>query len=537
LVAVKSFSAFCVSLETNHVTLVRYSRRENATMSQSQDRQTAAGSTPDHCRQWVRANWLLILLLAVCITRLWLMPLPSSFWTDETATVFVVEHPADPSLAAVPQVPASIYFALPRAAGRLFGLSEISYRFPSVLLMGIALFVVGRLAARLINPDAAWFAVFACLALSDLDYYAVDARPYALGICVTAASLYFLVEWLDTARWRPALLFLLFAALLWRVQLVFWAFYPVFLIYTIVRLAGAATRVGWRRGLLIYCLLGLALTPVAADAIVLLRNGSSHTFAPLPGVRSLFQSIPLKSIALCAGLAWLAGQFLKWRPQKPASLSSLALIAAWWLWMPLCLFAFSRASGVVLFVPRYFSPALPGAALAATAAAAWGLPPARWRQASTVLGIAALIMAGRWQLLWPWHAEDNWRQASFEEDLAAQEPDTPVIAVSPFVEAQPPIWTPEYHLPGFFYAPLLVYPVRGRVYPFPFMRSQVAEQYAAGLLRDTLLKRTRFIVYGAGRNAAPWVRWFSSRPELARWRLSVGGAQAVESAVFEKPEF
>jgi len=506
-------------------------------MAQSQDRQPAAGSTVDNCRRWVRANWLLILLLAVCITRLWLMPLPSSFWTDETATVFVVQHPADPSLAAVPQVPASIYFALPRMAGRLFGFSEVSYRFPSVLLMGIALFIVGRLAARLINRDAAWFAVFACLALSEFDYYAVDARPYALGICVTAASLYFLVEWLDTARWRPALLFVLFAALLWRVQPVFWAFYPVFSIYTLVRLARSTTKVGWLRVVLVYCLLGLALIPVALDAVVLLRTGSSHTFAPVPGIRSVLLTVPWAAVALCAGLAWLAGQILKWRLQKPASVGALVLIAAWWLWMPLCLFAFSRVTGVVLYVQRYFSPALPGAALAATAAAAFGLPPARWKQAAAVLGVAALITAGRWQVLWPWHAEDNWRQASFEEDFAALEPETPVIAVSPFVEAQPPIWTPEYHLPGFLYAPLSVYPVRGRIYPFPFLRSQVAEQYAAGLLRDTLLKRTRFIVYGAGRNAVPWVRWFSSRPELARWRLRVGGAQAVESAVFEKPEF
>jgi hypothetical protein len=534
-----------VNLAWNPITLHWFVIREakNATMYQSQDRHAASGSTLDNCRRWVRANWLLILLLAVCITRLWLMPLPSSFWTDETGTVFVVEHPGDPSLAAVRQVVASIYFALPRAAGRLFGLSEVSYRFPSVLLMGIALFIVGRLAARLINREAAWFAVFACLALSEFDYYAVDARPYALGICVTAASLYFLVEWLDTARWRPALLFLLFAALLWRVQLVFWAFYPVFLIYTIVRLARSTTKLGWLRAALVYGLLGLALIPVASDAIALLRNGRSHTYAPVPGIRSVLLTVPWASVALCAGLAWIAGEFLKWRRQDltsvnaPASSGALALIAAWWLWMPLCLFAFSRVASVVLFVPRYFSPALPGAALAATAAAAFRLPPARWRQASAVLGIAALITAGRWDALWPWHNEDNWRQASFEEDFAAQEPDTPVIAVSPFVEAQPPIWTPEYHLPGFFYAPLFVYPVRGRVYPFPFIRSRVAEQYAAGLLRDTLLKRTRFIVYGAGRNAAGWVRWFSGRPELARWRISVGGAQAVESVVFEKPEF
>lgn len=506
-------------------------------MPQPLDRQTL-----DDWRRWVHTNWLMILLLAVCITRLWLMPLPSSFWTDETATAFVVQHPADPSLAAVPQVPDSIYFVLPRAAERLFGFSEISYRIPSVLLMGIALFIVGRLAARLITPAAAWFAVFACLAIPQFDYFAADARPYALGICVTAASLYFLVDWLDTAHWRPALLFLLFAALLWRVQLVFWAFYPVFLIYTIIRLPlsrtqHTTTRVRWIHGLLIYCLLALALLPVAWDSIGLLRNGSTHNFAQMPGLRLLLLTIPWESIALCAGLAWLTGQFLKWRFQKPASLGALSLIAVWWLWMPLCLFAFSRVTGVVLYVQRYFSLALPGAALAATAAAACWLPPARWKQASAVLAIAALITAGSWQVLWPLHAEDNWRDASSLEDLAAQEPDTPVLAVSPFVEAQPPTWTPDYRLPGFLYAPLLFYPVRGRVYPFPFVRSQSAEQYAADLLRDTLLSRTRFIVYGAGRNANPWVLWFSSRPELAGWTHIANGAQAVEFVVFEKPGF
>jgi hypothetical protein len=493
--------------------------------------------TLDGCRRWLGSNWLLILLLAVCITRFWLMPLPSSFWTDETATAFVVQHPADPSLVPVPQVPDSIYFVLPRAAEKLFGFSEISYRIPSVLLMGIALFIIARLAARLIAPAAAWFAVFACLAIPQFDYFAVDARPYALGICVTAASLYFLVDWLDTANWKPALLFLFFAALLWRVQLVFWAFYPVFPIYTIVRLSRKTTKVRWIHGLLVYCLLALALLPVALDSIGLLRNGSSHSFAPMPGIRSLLLTIPWQSIALCAGLAWLFGQLLTWRFQKPASLSALLLIAVWWLWMPLCLFAFSRVTGVVLYVPRYFSLALPGAALAATAAAACFLPPARLRQASAVLAIAALITAGSWQVLWPLHAEDNWRDASSLEDLAAQEPDTPVLAVSPFVEAQPPIWTPDYHLPGFLYAPLLVYPVRGRVYPFPFVRSQSAEQYAADLLRDTLLRRTRFIVYGAGRNANPWVLWFSSRPELTGWSHVAGGAQAVEFVVFEKPGF
>src|SRR3984885_8416606 len=95
-------------------------------------------------------NVLLGVLLAACITRLWLMPLPSSFWVDEMATVFVVHHgPEDPSFAVAPQVPDSIYYQLPRAAESLFGFSEAAYRLPSVLLMGLALFLIGRLAALL----------------------------------------------------------------------------------------------------------------------------------------------------------------------------------------------------------------------------------------------------------------------------------------------------------------------------------------------------------------------------------------------------
>src|ERR1700761_2494224 len=91
-------------------------------------------------------NLLLGFLFAACLVRLWLMPLPSSFWVDEMATVFVVQHgPNHPSFAIAPQVPDSIYYQLPRASASLFGFSEAAYRLPSVLLMGIALFLIARL--------------------------------------------------------------------------------------------------------------------------------------------------------------------------------------------------------------------------------------------------------------------------------------------------------------------------------------------------------------------------------------------------------
>ncbi len=489
---------------------------------------------PETCLRWIRSNGLLLFLLAVCAVRLWFMVLPSSFWTDETGTVFVVKLAGDASLDAAPQVPASVYYVLPRAADRLFGFSEISYRIPSVLLMAIAIFFIARIAARLIDRDAAWFAAFLCFAVGDLNYYAADARPYPLGICVAAAAIFFLIQWLDTRRWTAALLFLVLAAILWRVQLVFWAFYPVFAIYTLVRLLRGTTALGWARALLVYVALAAALLPVAFQALHLLQTATAHVIFSVPGFGRLLSAIRWKPVAWCLAIAFPAAWWSKWSRHRPVTFDSGVLIVAWWLWMPLCLWAWSVLSGTVLFVPRYFSLALPGAALTATAVIATILPRRLWKHAAAVAAVLALAMEGHWSTRWPAHTGDNWRDGARTERIAARDPETPVIAVSPFIEAQPPVWTPDYYLPGFLYAPEFAYPLSGHIYPFPFVLSANAERYAADLLRDTLVKQPRFIVYGGGRFAMHWVIWFAGRPELAGWSYRVNRASAIETVVFEK---
>ena len=469
---------------------------------------------------YLRSNWLLLLLLVLCIGRLWLMPLPSSFWTDEMGTAFIVERPVDPSLAAVPQLPVSIYYALPRAVHSLFGLSEIAYRAPSVLLMGLALFVVGKLGGRLIDPASGWFAVFACLALGDFDYYAADARPYALGICVACFTVYFLVRWLDTNDWKRAVLFVVFGALLWRVQLVFWPFYPVLAAYAFVRRRSYTVIV-------YFALLGIALLPVAIQAIHIFRVAGSHTFAAMPSFKDLARAASWKMV-----LFWGAVPLVFRQPrQRAASAADLVLIVLWWLWMPLCLFAFSYATGTVLFVPRYFSLILPGIALATTAAVALYLPPNRWKLAAALLAVGALIAQGHWHSIWYGHTEENWKQASANVD------ETPVVAISPFIEAQPPVWSPDYPLPGFLYAQLFVYPVRGMVYPFPLFATDQTKAYAAGLVADTLAKRGSFIVYGVDRGTRPWIDWFAGRPELASWSVTQEGSGVIDVAVFSRGIF
>jgi Dolichyl-phosphate-mannose-protein mannosyltransferase len=484
------------------------------------------------------ANILLPALLAVALVRLWIMPMGSSFWIDEMATVFVVGHPHDPSLAVAPQVPDSIYYVLPRLSVRLFGHSEAAYRLPSLLLMGLALFLIARLAARLLFPDAAWFVTFACLGLAGFNTQAADARPYALGTCMIAATLWCLVEWLDRQRSRDALLFIVCGSLLWRVSLVFWPAYVVFAVYAAVRLARRDTQVSWRRVAAAFAVLGALLAPVMLDALALNHHASAHVIVPLPNGRALMDGLKLGLVVTCCAGAALAGRWLGWpHARVPFSRSAVVLMFAWWLSQPLGLFAYSRVTGNSVFVARYLAIGLPAVALVATSAAALFIPRPYWKTLSLALGTGVLLLLGQWGRLWPAHTESDWRGAA-ESMNTALAPGTPVICPSPFVEAKEPAWRPDYPLPGFLFAHLSVYRIAGRPYLFPFKDSPAADRYAAELAAGALRAAGRFAIYGGDRAALFWLNWFRARPEFAGWSIrGIGPAGDVDAIEFSRPDY
>ena len=487
-------------------------------------------------------NLLLASVLILCIVRLWLMPIASSFWVDEMGTVFVARYGAvHPSLRAAPQVPESIYYVLPRITESVAGTSEVGYRLWSVLAMGAALFLIARVAGAIIHPRCAWFAVFACLSLRGMDYQAADARPYALGTCVAAGGVLLLIRWFDSGRVRYGVAFALVAALLWRVHLVFWPFYLVFLVYAMVRLSRGRTPVAWRQAAVIFVALGLALLPVASRALALNREAAAHVIAPPPSFGALLRSLKLGLIAgACAG-AWILSGCRDWRANPAADHppGSRALIVSWWLCQPLCLFAFSWITGNSVFVYRYLYVSLPGAALAAAAAAAAAasrLSAAQWKAASLAFGVGVLLLLGNWSEWRPMHHNSDWRGAAHAIRALALGPDVPVICPSPFIEARPPVWNPNYSFPSFLYSHLSVYPIPGKTYLFPFETSPQAEKFASKLAAETLSVCSRFLIYGQGINVKFWRDWFSERPELAGWHAkSMGSFGDVGVVLFERP--
>ncbi len=477
-----------------------------------------------------------MLLLALCVARLWLMPLPSSFWVDEIETVFVAVHGSGhPSLAVAPHAWDSLYYWLPRASAKLFGPSEISYRLPSLLAMGLTVFVIARLAARLIHTQASWFAVFGCFALRGMNNQAADARPYALGTLVAAAGILFLIRWLDAGRWRDAVLFVLFGALLWRVHLIFWPFYLVFILYALARLWRGESPAGWGRAAIVFGILAVALIPVALGALELYRTAREHVIVDEPSWRDLMLALKLGLVLAC-GLGALLLRFLMRGPREPgrAGASSVILIVSWWLCQPLVLFGFSRVTGNSVFVSRYLSIALPGTVLAATLAAAYFVPVGRWRLSSIVLATGVLLFLGQWRHVWPAHHPSDWRDAAVAVKEWSSDPKTPVLCPSPFIEARPPAWRPDYPLPGLLYCHLAVYPIGGAPYLLPFDLSLEGQRYAESLL-GMLGGRSRFLVYGWDRQVWSWGGWLAGRPEFSGWHnRRLGPFGDVEVILFEK---
>jgi hypothetical protein len=474
-------------------------------------------------------------LLVLCVARLWVTPLTSSFWVDEAETAFVVHHGySHPSLAVVPQVTASLYYWLPRAVESMFGFSEAAERLPSFAAMALALFFIARLAVRLIHPQAAWFAVFACLTLKAFNYEAANARPYALGICVAAASLWLLVRWLDSGRWRDGILFLAAAALLWRVQLIYWPFYFIYPIYFLAR---PHRRVSWVHAATICTTLVLAMLPMVPTALAVNREAALHAFAPQPSWLDLGGAFKLRLVAGSAVGAWILSRWRHWpRVDLTPFSSAMALIAGWWTVQPLALFAYSRIGGISVFSSRYLSIELPGAALAATAAVAFLVPKPNWKPLALVMGAAALLFSGQWEQLWPPHHNSDWRGASQAVNALGLDPSTPVLVVSPFIEGKPPIWRPDYPLPGFLYCQLDVYPITETPYLLPYDDSPAARQFADKLAKTTLPAARSFLIYAGASDVRRWRDWFAARPEFARWRSRLlGPFLDVDVALFQSP--
>ena len=481
---------------------------------------------------------LLSFLLVACVACFWISLLPESFWLDETVTAFVIRHGAGhPSLAAGPRLDQTVYYWLPRVSQMVFGFSEFSVRLPSLLATLVGLWLIGRIAARLIHPHAGWFAIFLCFIPHEFTRQATDARPYGFGTCVSLAALWFLIRWLDRDGWRDGLLFILFGALLLRVHLIYWPFYLVFGLYSLARRVRNETPVAWSRLVAVWAVLLVSLVPLVPVTLNLFREEKEHVVTALPGLMTILGGFQLPLIAATAAAFWICSRVFRWTEGRVSlPVADRILLLAWCLVQPGFLLAASWITGNAVFLPRYFSLALPGLFLVCTLAAAVFVPARLWKPVAIVLALGVLIGKISREPFPP-SRNSHWREAAQLVNDMRRGGDLPVMCPSPFVEAEPPVWNAEYALPGFLYAHLDSYPVQGSVVLLSARAGPEGTRYAKPFIARDLVPARRFVIYGGTYSVVNiWTLWFAVQPELEGWtRRVVGNFGDAIIVLFEAP--
>jgi hypothetical protein len=116
----------------------------------------------------------------------------------------------------------------------------------------------------------------------------------------------------------------------------------------------------------------------------------------------------------------------------------------------------------------------------------------------------------------------------------------PAFCISPFVEAAPPVWRPDYTLPGFLYAPLFAYPLRAKAYLLPydpggdFKPPREAGEYAESVADGELPWHEKFVIYGSIGAVSDWSAWFSSRLKTRNWRSEVHDFGDIRVSMFRR---
>jgi len=291
----------------------------------------------------------------------------------------------------VPQPMPPLYFLANKWIYGFFAPGEIGLRVLSAagsVSAGYLLFAIGR---TLFSTEIGLWGLLLFAVNSTQIVYAQNARPYAIGLMLSAASMLSFLKWKGHPSWVSALGYVITTTLLLHVHYIF---FPILLVQWLCLVAGRCWPVEarpnapqWKGWLALQASIAVLLLPLYPQLwrIVHARH-SLNWERKYPGTRDLFAFLDL-SLLFWGAAAWL-GLGLVARIVRNASTpaqvravapfdnrwnpNGLVLLSLWYL-LPVGLFlGLTYGNGLNLFVERYLISAslpvflaLPALALAA----------------------------------------------------------------------------------------------------------------------------------------------------------------------------
>ncbi|TBR21007.1 hypothetical protein EPO15_11415 [bacterium] len=468
-------------------------------------------------------------LVVATAAALWLPPLTSCLWRDETYTWWVVKDglplALERSVRFQPWSP--LYLFVEWAVVAVLGGGEAALRLPSLAAMAGAAAMLFATAKRLFDDETAWLAALAFVASSEASFYAVEARPYALALFFMLAALAALVRWLQGGDRRFSAAFVLCAAAMVYCHIVFAAAAVVFIAFT-------ALHGGASRRQLAACAAGLAalLVPMGLRAAATWSGRGSLLWVAAPPWTALGQVLfPAPYAAAAAAL--LGAVLLKSGLRAPLPRRDVGLfVLAWAVAAPVALFAASRVGPWRFFIARYILWFVPGRALLAGA-----LLGAAGTRSARALAALVLAAASVWSYAGPHHSFEDLRGAAAATRDAVASPGTPVLVPSSFLPSEEPGWLADPETLASLFAPQAYYPLAGRLVPLPKLPVPWAAQYTEALAARVLTPSGRFLlVVPRTGSKHPYQAWVEARLGPEGYALTRRGQLAgVEILIFERP--
>jgi 4-amino-4-deoxy-L-arabinose transferase-like glycosyltransferase len=437
---------------------------------------------------------LLFGLVLLAALRLWILPVGSSLWLDETVTYWSAYKGIGAAIARCQFWPGQnlLYTIIAAIAIRIGGPSEVALRLPSLIATLLTAWLLFQLGKRLFDRETAILAVLVFTSLQPIAKDgAVNARPYAIGLLLVVASTLELVWWLRFGRLRTMLAFAVLSAGIPYFHILFAVMYLVFIGYAVYMKWSGERLVSWTKLMTAGVLILLLICPLLWNCFHAKCVSAEASWASTPDTAELLSSFmpPLLGASLLGGL--LVSLLVCGRCDAivGGTSPSTRLLLVSWLTIPiLVLYLIARLTVFKTFVPRYFLTALPALALLV----GWivrSLEPARARIIVAIaIAVGSIVSFGGRHLnlsVFP-HRED-WRTATALVRAAGISESTPVLIRVGLIETAKLRWDLNIDRDSPLLCPLSRYPIPGHIVLLPYRLNPEAVNY----LQDVSLRILR----------------------------------------------
>jgi mannosyltransferase len=475
-----------------------------------------------------RFMWAIIVVAGV---SLWLNPMFSSLWLDETVTWWVVKDGfGDMVHRAVTYQQSPLYYVFAWIARVVGGNAEFVLRLPSLLLATGAAFLFYRLVRHLVDAETGRLAVLAFVASPWIAFAAGDARPYALALLLSVASAYTLIRWLDRARFRDGIVHGL------CVILTIWAHYLfaptilAFWLYAALRVRRGTSKISWGQAVGVAAIIVAGISPLIAQMMSLWGRRGLLSIPATPSADAFFSfllpPLTIGAIALGGFVAFGLTRRIAIRSVTPRPLT-LALGVLWAVTTPLLFYAMAVFTSVDFLSKRYSVGAVPGVALVV----GWGvsrLDPVKNRNVVALVVALFSVLAFGGSI----KTGEDWREAVAYINRTAT-PQMVVLVHPGLIESSDVDWFDDTERRDYLLSPFSRYPLVGREVLLPYTSSVPGAQAYLNDVASSLEDSSRVILLTQAEDYdALFKDWFDGRLEQAGLRSTVlaqfGVLQVIE---------